>query len=151
MFTNLLVTLDGSRGAEAILPYVIDVSKRLGAAVTLMRVVNTLGATQVSTSERGAVGRPQTRDDLRRKGEAEARDYLERQARNIRCFDIHVEVVVRSGDPAHEIVTAASECGADTIAMATHSRRGLDRLMLGSVAERVLHSATVPLVLVRVD
>ena len=133
------------------MPYVIDVSKRLGATVTLLRVVNTTGAAHVSAGERGAVGRPKTRDDLRRRGENEAREYLDRQAQNIRCFDIRVDVVVRSGDPAAEIIAATGEYHADTIAMATHSRRGVDRLMLGSVAERVLHGATVPLMLLRVD
>lgn len=60
-----------------------------------------------------------------------------------------VHAVVRFGEPAEEIVAYAEETNVDLIAMATHGRTGLKRLMLGSVAERVLLSSPVPLLLVR--
>ncbi|HBY95093.1 MAG TPA: hypothetical protein DEP84_14225 [Chloroflexi bacterium] len=60
-----------------------------------------------------------------------------------------VTATVRFGDPADEIVSAAGEEGADLIAMTTHGRTGLRRLVLGSVAERVLHRVSVPVLLVR--
>lgn len=150
MFRHLLVTLDGSRSSEAILPYVTDLAKRLNASVTLVRIVSTAGAVHVNPGERGAVGRPRM-DAVRRRAETEAHDYLERQAQTLRRFDIAVSTDVRSGDPAVEIVSAAQDLRADTIAMATHSRRGIDRIMLGSVAERVLHLARVPVILLRAD
>ena len=151
MFGHILIPLDGSRASEAIIPHMTDLAKRLNAAVTLVRVVNTMGAVQVAASERGAVGGPRTVDEVRRRGERVALQYLERQAQGIRCFNVPSSVTVRSGDPAAEILEAARACHADCIAMATHSRRGLDRLMLGSVAERVLHTARVPVILLRAE
>jgi nucleotide-binding universal stress UspA family protein len=59
-----------------------------------------------------------------------------------------VSVSVRFGDPAAAIVATAAEEQASLIAMATHGRTGLSHLLLGSVAERVLHRARVPVLLV---
>ena len=56
---------------------------------------------------------------------------------------------MRSGAPAQEIVAAAREAGADLIAMSTHGRGGLGRLIFGSVAEAVLREAEIPVLLMR--
>lgn len=60
-----------------------------------------------------------------------------------------VTAAVRFGDPADEIVSAAGNEGVDLIAMTTHGRSGLRRLVLGSVAEKVLHRVSLPILLVR--
>ncbi|HET9224961.1 MAG TPA: universal stress protein [Roseiflexaceae bacterium] len=60
-----------------------------------------------------------------------------------------VSVLIQSGDPARTIVDVAERQAVDVVAMATHGRTGLRRLVLGSVAEAVLRELTVPLVLVR--
>jgi nucleotide-binding universal stress UspA family protein len=60
-----------------------------------------------------------------------------------------VSVVVQFGDPAQQIVTFAEEHAVDVVAMATHGRTGLQHLVLGSVAEHVLRSVTIPVVRVR--
>jgi nucleotide-binding universal stress UspA family protein len=56
--------------------------------------------------------------------------------------------VVRSGEPSAEILQYAGEIAADLIVMGTHGRTGFDRLMLGSVAEKVLHKAACPVLTV---
>ena len=53
------------------------------------------------------------------------------------------------GDPAREILAGAAETGADLIAMTTHGRSGLGRLLLGSVAQAVLRRADIPVFLMR--
>jgi nucleotide-binding universal stress UspA family protein len=58
---------------------------------------------------------------------------------------------VRFGDAAEEIVAAAGALRADLVAMATHGRSGVSRLLLGSVAEAALRRLQVPVLLVRVD
>jgi nucleotide-binding universal stress UspA family protein len=151
MFRHLLVTIDGSRASEAVIPYAIEVAKRLDARLTLIRVVNTTGAAQVKASERGSMGKPRSFDAAREWSEHQALDYLEKQAQKARHFGLDVDVLVRSGDPATEILAAADAVGADTIGMATHSRRGLDRLMMGSIAEQVVHLTSMPVLLLRVD
>jgi len=60
-----------------------------------------------------------------------------------------VETMLREGEPATEILRAAEEVHADRIVMGTHGRRGLDRLMLGSVAEAVVRKSQVPVMVVR--
>lgn len=62
-----------------------------------------------------------------------------------------VRPLVRTGRPAPEIVRAARECGADLIAMSTHGRTGLGRLVLGSVADEVVREAGLPVVLLHPD
>ena len=60
-----------------------------------------------------------------------------------------VKVLVRFGDPAREIVDAAAREHADLVAMATHGRTGLGRMLLGSVTEQVLRSLETPLLIIR--
>jgi nucleotide-binding universal stress UspA family protein len=60
-----------------------------------------------------------------------------------------VSVLIQSGDPARTIVDVAERQAVDLVAMATHGRTGLRRLVLGSVTEAVLRELTVPLLLVR--
>jgi nucleotide-binding universal stress UspA family protein len=61
----------------------------------------------------------------------------------------HVSTTMRFGDPAHEIERYIEDDGVDLVAMTTHGRTGLDRMVFGSVAEDVLHRAQVPVLLVR--
>jgi len=62
---------------------------------------------------------------------------------------IEVEPVVQFGDPAAEIVREAESAGVDLIAMATHRRTGVRRLLRGSVAEKVERTTPIPVLLVR--
>jgi nucleotide-binding universal stress UspA family protein len=62
---------------------------------------------------------------------------------------VKYELEITSGDPGESIVAAEKRCAADLVVMATHGRHGVSRLMLGSVAERVVRSAAVPVLTVR--
>jgi len=64
--------------------------------------------------------------------------------------DVAVKTVVLDGSPAKEIVEYAEE-NCDCIVMGTHGRSGVDRLLIGSVAERVVRSAPVPVTTISVD
>lgn len=66
-----------------------------------------------------------------------------------RTAGVTVEPILRRGDPAAEILSVARDQKADLVAMATHGRAGVSRMMFGSVAEKVLRKAEVPLLLVR--
>src|SRR5215469_6656876 len=78
-----------------------------------------------------------------------ARECLEDFAREQPAVDVKPELLVRSGDPAEVIVKVANELGVGVIVMATHGYRGLARLLLGSVAERVIREAQTPVLTVR--
>lgn len=78
-----------------------------------------------------------------------AQQSLEDFAREQPASDVKPELLVRSGDPAEVIVKVANELGVGVILMATHGYRGLARLLLGSVAERVIREAQTPVLTVR--
>lgn len=78
-----------------------------------------------------------------------ARHSLESAARQLHAQGIAVQTRVLAGDPAAEIVRASAAEHTDLIVMATHGRSRFQRLMLGSVAQKVLHAAEQPLLLVR--
>jgi nucleotide-binding universal stress UspA family protein len=76
-------------------------------------------------------------------------DELERWADAARKRGIRVRPVVRHGSPSVEIVELASEEHADVVMMGTHGRGGMSRLLLGSVADRVIRTAPCPVLTVR--
>jgi nucleotide-binding universal stress UspA family protein len=77
-----------------------------------------------------------------------AEDYLD----NVKwgLGDKTIETVVKEGDYAESILETAKEINADMIVMGTHSRKGLDKVLLGSVAENVLHHTNIPLFIIPV-
>jgi nucleotide-binding universal stress UspA family protein len=77
-------------------------------------------------------------------------DELERWADRARKAGIDVRTVVLTGSAASEIVRHATEERADAVIMGTHGRTGLGRMVLGSVADRVIHTAPCPVLTVRV-
>ena len=78
-----------------------------------------------------------------------ARECLEDFAREQPAVDVKPELLVRSGDPAEVIVKVANELMVDLIVMATHGHKGFARLLLGSVAERVVREARPPVLTLR--
>jgi len=145
MYTHLLVTLDGTPRAEVVIPHSLAIVRSMGAEATLLRIVDAVSG---EWSERGALGPSQLEAASRSAFAEQARLYLERIAQPMRESGVTVNVLVRQGTAAREIVAAAKDIDADAIAMATHSRRGINRLVFGSVAEEVLHTARVPVLLV---
>jgi nucleotide-binding universal stress UspA family protein len=86
------------------------------------------------------------------KGDVEAdRRYWREQLEQIRPLNqgIQVDHVFLEGDPATEIVRYARESGCDMIVMGTHGRTGIERLLLGSVAEKVLRDANCSVMVVK--
>lgn len=145
MFKHLLVTLDGSPQAESVIPHAIDIAKTMGAELTLLRVVD---AANSDWSERGAIGKSQAASTIRSTYVDQATAYLERVAEQLRHSGVPARAVVKQGQAGRQIVATAKEVDADAITMTTHSRRGINRLMFGSVAEEVLHESQLPIILV---
>ena len=130
MFKRILVALDSSPEGEAILSEV----ERIASPSTEFVLLHIL---PVATP---AVGAPPTEILVR---EDRARGYLEAIVR--RLARPRTQTLIRAGDPVKEILTVADETEADAIAMATHARRGLSRLFVGSVAEAVLRKSSRPI------
>ncbi|HJV55180.1 MAG TPA: universal stress protein [Methylomirabilota bacterium] len=142
MYKRALVALDGSLVAETIIPFILDIAGPLDLEVILLRVLPPLPPVVVE----GAAYVP-VEDPVAER--IDAQEYLAPVAIELRNKGVRVATEVRSGDPAQEIVAAAGDAGADLIAMSTHGRGGLGRLIFGSVAEAVLRAAKIPVLLMR--
>ena len=142
MYKRILVILDGSELAEAALPHAQEMARRYSAQLVLLRVVQPLPPQPEALY-----------DTLARVDEQTlglARDYLERVTKGLQETGIDVETVVRRGVPHAEIVDYADHNDIDLIVMTTRGRSGLTRWLMGSVADRVVRGASVPVLLVRI-
>ena len=139
---RVLVALDGSMPSETMLRFVLEIAGPLDMTVMLLRVVEPL--TPVMAPDVYAA--PYEDVEERRR---DAEEYLAPIAAALRARGVDTAWAVRRGRPADEILAAAEESGVDMIAMATHGRTGLGRLLFGSVAEAVLRRAKVPVFLMR--
>ena len=136
---KILVPLDGSALAEAVLPRAVELAKDSGAKVELLRAVEAYTIPGVDPTE------------AQIKVVEEGETYLADVAARLRADGVKgVETSVWYGPAAYAIVEAARLHRVDLIAMTTHGRSGLGRLILGSVAESVLRGTTVPILLARV-
>lgn len=142
MYKRALVPLDGSPLAEAVIPFLTEIAGPLDMSIVLLRVLEPLAPGLVE-------GMRQTLINVGEMRVHEAKEYLESVAATVRARGIDVSHQVRSGHPDVQIVEAAREMSADLIAMSTHGRSGLGRLLFGSVAEQVLRHADVPVFMMR--
>jgi nucleotide-binding universal stress UspA family protein len=169
MFRRILVPLDGSTLSETVVPHVEKLISETNAEVTLLRVAESPGRIGVTTVESGGVrdvvaaptiGEPTLQErTVTREGETqpqaeqrikdELETYLAGAARSLVAQGVLTQQKVLFGDPVDNIVDYAKRERFDLIAMATHGRSGLARLLAGSVASRVLERTDLPVLLVR--
>jgi len=139
---RVLVALDGSPSAEAVLRFVLDIAGPLDMTVQLLRVLEPVPTLAVE----GTIVSGFDDLELRRH---EAAEYLTSLVGQLRAKGVTATCEVREGRAATEILAAARASKADLIAMATHGRTGLGRLLFGSVAEEVLRQASIPVFMIR--
>jgi nucleotide-binding universal stress UspA family protein len=135
----LLVPLDGSKLAEAVLPAVRELARRFGARVTLLHVL-----------ERAAPKTVHGESHLADAAQAEA--YLAGVARDLGAEAIRVDTHVHPNverDVVRSLVEHAVELGSDLIVLATHGNGGLRDIVVGSIAEQVLGRGRTPILLIR--
>lgn len=142
MFTRLLIPLDGSRTAEQVMPCARTFAEQFKLPVELLAVVD-IGTFLTS------VERARRFDKLVEQVSHQSKAYLERISG--RFAGTRVRRNVEQGSPAEVIIEKAAADKSILIAMTTHGRSGLNRWLLGSVAEKVLRATTNPLLLVRAN
>ena len=153
-FSRVVVPVDGSPLAEEILPHVAHITKALGMAVDLVRVVPTWNeylALAAPSENFGAASIDTTSlDEAFRYNEEEANRYLERLKEDLLQQGVDpVETHSLRGDPASSIIDVATETPDRLVAMTTHGRSGVGRWVLGSVADRVVRNSGDPVLVVR--
>jgi len=132
---HILVPLDGSRLAAAALPYAVALARAFEAHITLLAVVDPVP----EYADWPSVARQEA--DERHVTESTA--YLQAVALPLRAGNLAVTTLIRHGNPANVILTAAQTEDCSLIVMSTHGRTGLERMRMGSVAQHVLRHAIV--------
>lgn len=141
MFRKVVVPLDGSQLAEQVFHNLPSYVSSIDAVVVLVRVIE---------PEQYAYGLGMNGEvDFLPRYQSSVNAYLEKARERLGKQGYQATTHVALGDPATEILRVATETGADLIAMSTHGRSGISHWALGSVAERVLHHSTQPVLLVR--
>jgi nucleotide-binding universal stress UspA family protein len=144
MYEVILVPLDGSPRAEAILPYVEDMALARNSKVIFLQVIepSTMMVTPYDMV-------PYYDRELAEQVVADAQSYLAARQAEFLEKGIDAEALVMQGAVVRAVLDVAEEKNVSLIAMASHGRTGLGRVYYGSVAAGVLHSANRPLLLVR--
>ena len=134
-FSNILCPVDFDQNSLAAVRVAAELAREYKATVYLLHVVHLHLAPETARSS----------------GEAEtaAKTKLELIGHQKLKVGTPYEILVMPGDPAVEVLQMAVKLGIDLIVMATHGRKGLRRLVLGSVAERVVREAPCPVLTVK--
>ena len=144
MFKHILVPVDGSETSMLAVSKAAGLAKAFGSEVTAVYVVDPYPFTGVGADF--AYGQAQYINAAT----AEANAALEATRKAMVEAGVAVTTVVGEGHAVHDgIVRALESTGADLIVMGSHGRRGLEKLVLGSVAQRVLGAVHVPVMVVR--
>ena len=161
VFRHVLIPLDGSEHAEAVIPPAVALGGPDATEFTLLSVVVPLRAAADPAAARGvSVTPPATPHPARRhwngpfdaieRRERAAKAYLEQIAVELRQCGMAVTTrVVVHAQAAQAIIDVATECHADVIALATRGRHPLPRWVIGSVADRIVRGTDVPVLVFR--
>lgn len=140
-FDNILIATDGSLHTRNAVKQGLAIAKLSGAKVYVVYVVDTAAFASMPMDATWE----SMYDLLRKEGEAAAMG-IEKEAGN---QGIKIEKVILEGNPAQEIVKFADANKIDLIVMGTLGKSGLERFLLGSVAEKVIRTASCPVMVVR--
>jgi nucleotide-binding universal stress UspA family protein/predicted transcriptional regulator len=146
MAQTIVVPLDGSELGESAIPWGAMLARARGCSLTLVRIVPW---PDLPSGEFGDYFSPNVYDEVIAAEVQSAQEYLQAVQARVGGEGLDVSIVVREGMAAEGVHDVADELDTYAVAMASHGRGGLARLVLGSVAERIMHQATVPVFLVR--
>ncbi|MBI3166328.1 MAG: universal stress protein [Chloroflexi bacterium] len=141
MYKKILVPLDGSELAEAVLPHAEALAKSEDAEIVLLRVAVTPDASMFSRN-------PALINNIIQDMDAETDAYVKTEVSKLRDEGLKVSGITRDGFVPETILEVADETHADVIAMSTHGRTGVKRWLMGSVADKVVHYSRIPVMLI---
>ena len=144
MFHHILVPVDGSATANLALTKTSELAIALGSKVTVVYVIDPYPFTGVGADF--AYGQTQYLSAAT----AEANNVLDTAKASMQAAGVSADAALSEGHAVHQgILNTLENTGADLIVMGSHGRRGLEKLMLGSVTQRVLGVVHVPVLVVR--
>ncbi|MDQ7988846.1 MAG: universal stress protein [Candidatus Dactylopiibacterium sp.] len=147
MFRHILAPTDGSPLSLAALAQAARLAREHGARLTLFHALIDVPAPYEGP---GTIGHGSFARDVREQLEAAAREILDEAQARVAEAGVPCERCVAAGAHAHALIIAAAEAGGcDLIFMASHGRRGLSALLLGSETQKVLTHTRIPVLVYR--
>lgn len=146
MYQKVLVPLDGSKLAECVLPHVETLAK--GCQAKSVQWVQVIEPLKPSAGGDYVIS-PDLAAKINAERKAEAETYLKKLTSGLKWPGIYIGWEVITGPVADTLAECATKSGADLIIIATHGRSGVSRWIFGSVADRILRSSCIPVLMVR--
>ncbi|HXF45080.1 MAG TPA: universal stress protein [Burkholderiaceae bacterium] len=144
MFKKILVPTDGSELSAKAIDGAVDMARRLGAKIVGVTVIEPYSYATLSEY------RPEPFEDYEARMMKTARERLDKLETAARAANVEVETLVaRSFSPYEAIIDTATKAGCDAIFMASHGRRGLGAVLLGSETQKVLTHSKIPVMVYR--
>lgn len=144
MFKKILVPTDGTELSAKAIEAAVNVAQRLGAELVGVTVVEPYSYASLSEY------RPESFEDYDARMEKLANERLEKLENAAKAANVAVETIVaKSFSPYEAIIQTAKDRGCDVIFMASHGRRGLNALLLGSETQKVLTHSNIPVMVYR--
>ncbi|MBI4775723.1 MAG: universal stress protein [Deltaproteobacteria bacterium] len=140
-FKNLLIPIDLSGISERLVAYGLALAEKLEARIHLIFVLEDIHQYAGLYVPHPSLGTLEA--DLKKEAQNKLKDFEEEHVSGKTA-----QSTVLVGDPTHEIIRYASDNDIDLIVMGTHGRKGLDRFIFGSVAEKVVKSSPIPVLTV---
>ena len=147
----ILVPMDGTEVSEGILPWVARIAGQADARLILLTAVDPDGIEYPPVGPPAQPDWAMFRDQVEENSRTHAQDALQAVVEWLRIRGVSAEGRAILGNPAEEIVRVSEDEGCGLIAMSTHGRNLIGRSILGSVTDRVLHSASVPVLTITPD
>jgi nucleotide-binding universal stress UspA family protein len=142
---KILVTLDGSRFSEAIIPYAEKLAKSMNSEVTLLRVIEPAKLPQLAAYR----DREKYEKEFMVKLEREAKRYLAKKKTALAGKGVKVNSVLLEGKPTETILQYTEKKQVNLIALTTHGFSGITKWAYGSVASKIIEGSPKPVLLVR--
>ncbi len=143
LYKNILIATDGSEQNKKALHYGVELAKLSGAKVYVVYVVDTAAFASIPMD----AGWEMMYELL----ENEGKEIVKVVEDNAEDLEVDVESHVLEGHPSHEIIEFAASNDIDLIVLGSLGKGGLDRFLLGSVADKVTRNSRVPVMVVRGD
>jgi len=144
MFKKILLPTDGSELSERAIVGAVEFAKALGASIVGMTVMQPYSYANLSEY------RPETPEDYEARVSKVAAERLAKIANSSAQAGVKAQTLTAlSFSPYEAVIKAAVDNGCDVIFMASHGRRGLDALLLGSETQKVLTHTTIPVMVYR--
>ena len=147
MIKKIMIATDGSKTSDKAAKVGIEIASRSKASITAVYVVDIFRLSRIP----GYAAFPGLKDKLLELMEKEGREATERIDQMAKIEGIECHKLIARGEPSIELMRISKELGADLLIMGSLGRTGLDKLFLGSVAEKVVRGSSIPVILVPRD